>query len=149
MGDVVSFVEKAQETMDRQVAEKLEEKFRKSHFNLDDFLLQIKQIRSMGPITQIMEMIPGMAKLKHSDLSIDEKQIIRLEAIIKSMTKAERMDPHIINGGRRKRIAMGSGTTVVEVNRLLKQFQQMEKMMRQFGKNRRGKKFPAFPMGLG
>ncbi len=128
MGDVVSLVEKAQETIDQKEAERMAEKMRKADFNLEDFLAQMQQVKKMGSMQSIMGMMPGMSGVQLPDDS--EKQLARTEAIIHSMTKQERRKPDILNGSRRKRIADGAGVKIVEVNQLLKQFQQMQKMMR-------------------
>ncbi|HVZ41656.1 MAG TPA: signal recognition particle protein [Candidatus Kapabacteria bacterium] len=129
MGDVVSLVEKAQEQFDEEQAKKLEEKFRRNQFTLDDFYEQIQQIKKMGSVRDLIGMLPGMDRaLKGVD--IDERAFTRLEAIITSMTKEERRQPEIINGSRRKRIANGSGTKIEDVNRLMKQFDEMRKQMR-------------------
>jgi signal recognition particle subunit SRP54 len=134
MGDVLSLIERAEAAIDRDDAEKLEEKIRANEFTLDDFRDQLKTIRKMGPIEQIMGMLPGLGGMKAlAENKPDEKQISRVEAIISSMTPEERRKQHIINGSRRKRIAKGSGTSVEEVNRLLKQFVQMQKMLKQLG----------------
>jgi signal recognition particle subunit SRP54 len=134
MGDVLSLIEKAEAAIDREDAERLEDKIRSNEFTLDDFRDQLKTIRKMGPLEQIMGMLPGMGNIKAlADNKPDEKQLGRVEAIISSMTPDERRKQHIINGSRRKRIAKGSGTSVEEVNRLLKQFVQMQKMLKQFG----------------
>jgi signal recognition particle subunit SRP54 len=134
MGDVLSLIEKAEAAISTEDAEKLEEKLRSNDFTLEDFRDQLKTIRKMGPLESIMGMIPGMGNLKAlADNKPDEKQISRVEAIIGSMTPEERRRQHIINGSRRKRIAKGSGTSVEEVNRLLKQFVQMQKMLQQLG----------------
>lgn len=130
MGDVVSLVEKAQETIDQKEAEKMAEKLRKADFNLEDFLAQMQQVKKMGSMQSIMGMIPGMSGMQLPDGA--DKQMARTEAIIKSMTPQERRKPEILNGSRRKRIADGSGTKIVEVNQLLKQFAEMQKMMRMF-----------------
>jgi signal recognition particle subunit SRP54 len=130
MGDVVSLVEKAQETIDQKEAEKMAEKLRKADFNLEDFLAQMQQIKKLGSMQSIVGMMPGMSGVQLPDGS--EKQLARTEAIIKSMTIQERRKPEILNGSRRKRIADGSGTKIVEVNQLLKQFQQMQQMMKMF-----------------
>lgn len=130
MGDVVSLVEKAQETIDQKEAEKMAEKLRKADFNLEDFLAQMQQIKKLGSMQSIMGMMPGMSGMQIPDGA--EKQLARTEAIIKSMTIQERRKPEILNGSRRKRIADGSGTKIVEVNQLMKQFQQMQQMMRMF-----------------
>lgn len=137
MGDVVTLVEKAQQVADGKQAARLEEKLRKQAFTLEDFADQLQSLKKMGPMEQVLGMLPGANKLKMGD--IDEKALPRVEAVISSMTPEERRHPNIIDGGRRKRIAAGSGTTVQEVNRLLKQFEMMKKMMKQFGKTgRRG-----------
>ncbi|PYR44369.1 MAG: signal recognition particle protein [Acidobacteria bacterium] len=134
MGDVLSLIERAEAAIDVQDAERLEEKIRANEFTLEDFRDQLKTIRKMGPIEQIMGMLPGMGQLKALAANKpDDKQITRIEAIINSMTPDERRKQHIINGSRRKRIAKGSGTSVEEVNRLLKQFVQMQKMLKSLG----------------
>lgn len=146
MGDVVTLVEKAQEHFDEHQAANLEEKLRKSQFTLEDFLEQLRQIKNMGPLDQVLSMVPGMSRLP-AGAQVDEGALVRIEAIIQSMTKQERSKPAILNGSRRRRIALGSGTTVQEVNRLLKQFDEMQKMMRKFTKGNfrrafRGMNFP-------
>lgn len=134
MGDVLSLIEKAEAAISAEDAEKLEEKILASDFTLEDFRDQLKTIRKMGPLESIMGMLPGMGNLKAlAENKPDEKQVSRVEAIIGSMTPEERRKQHIINGSRRKRIAKGSGTSVEEVNRLLKQFVQMQKMLKQLG----------------
>jgi len=134
MGDVLSLIERAEAAIDRDDAERLEEKIRANEFTLEDFRDQLKTIRKMGPLEQIMGMLPGLGGMKAlAENKPDEKQISRVEAIISSMTAEERRKQHIINGSRRKRIAKGSGTSVEEVNRLLKQFVQMQKMLKQLG----------------
>src|SRR3982751_3665009 len=134
MGDVLSLIEKAEAAIDQEDAERLEQKIRANEFTLEDFRDQLKTIRKMGPLEQIMGMLPGMGNLKAlSEQKPDEGQISRVEAIINSMTPDERRKQQIINGSRRKRIARGSGTSVEEVNRLLKQFVQMQKMLKQLG----------------
>src|SRR6266542_3402702 len=134
MGDVLSLIEKAEAAISVEDAEKLEEKIRSNEFTLEDFRDQLKTIRKMGPLESIIGMIPGMSNMKAlAENKPDEKQISRVEAIINSMTVEERRKQHIINGSRRKRIAKGSGTSVEEVNRLLKQFVQMQKMLKQLG----------------
>ena len=142
MGDVLSLIEKAEEAYDKKNAEELERKMRDQTFTLEDFLEQLHQLKKMGNLDQLIGMIPGAGSLK--DVQVDENQMKRIEAIILSMTKKERTYPDIINGSRRKRIAKGSGTTVEDVNKLLKQFDQMKKMMKQFtGSKRKGKmRFP-------
>lgn len=128
MGDIVTLVEKAEAAFDEKKSQELEKKIRKQQFTLEDFLDQLQQIKKMGPLDQLLGMIPGMSNLK--DVQVDEKQLVYTEAMIQSMTHEERHDPHIIDGSRRRRIAMGSGTSVEKVNLLLKQFDQMKKMMR-------------------
>ena len=142
MGDVLSLIEKAEEAYDKKNAEELERKMRDQTFTLEDFLEQLHQLKKMGNLEQLIGMIPGAGALK--DVQVDENQMKRIEAIILSMTKKERTYPDIINGSRRKRIAKGSGTTVEDVNKLLKQFDQMKKMMKQLtGGKRKGKmRFP-------
>ncbi|RPJ83080.1 MAG: signal recognition particle protein, partial [Acidobacteria bacterium] len=134
MGDVLSLIEKAEEAIDEEEAERLEEKLRLDEFNLEDFRAQLRTIRKMGPLESILGMIPGMGQLKKmADQQPDEKQLGRVEAMIDSMTPAERRNPKLINGSRRKRIARGSGTSVEEVNRLLRQFAQMRKLFKSLG----------------
>ncbi|MBP7571385.1 MAG: signal recognition particle protein [Acidobacteria bacterium] len=134
MGDVLSLIEKAEQAIDQEDAERLERKIREDDFTLEDFRDQLRTIRKMGPLESILGMIPGMGNLKQlAENKPDEKQLSRVEAIINSMTPAERADYRIVNGSRRKRIALGSGTSVEEVNRLLKQFQQMRKMLKSLG----------------
>ena len=130
MGDVLTLIEKAEQAVDQEEAEALEEKLRKNQFTLDDFRSQLKTIKRMGPLESILGMIPGLGNLKQlADAKPDEKQLGRVEAIISSMTTEERRDHTVINGSRRKRIAKGSGTSVEEVNRLLKQFNEMRKVL--------------------
>ncbi|MBN2424339.1 MAG: signal recognition particle protein [Calditrichaceae bacterium] len=146
MGDVVTFVEKAQDTIDKEKAAKLEEKFKKAEFDLDDFLGQLQQIKKMGSLESLLKMIPGVGK-QLSGAQVDERGLIKVEAIINSMTRNERSNPRILNGSRRKRIALGSGTSVQDVNRLMNQFDQMKKMMKRMtGKSGRG--FARMPMGF-
>ncbi len=130
MGDVVSLVEKAQETFDQKEAEQMAEKLRKADFDLEDFLSQMQQVKKMGSMQSIMGMMPGMSGMQVPEGA--DLQMARTEAIIKSMTRQERRKPDILNGSRRQRIANGAGVKIVEVNQLLKQFQQMQKMMRMF-----------------
>ncbi|MBP3400512.1 MAG: signal recognition particle protein [Selenomonadales bacterium] len=132
MGDVLSLIEKAQSTFDMEQAEELERKMRKDDFTLDDFLTQMQQVRKLGSFEQILGMIPGMGGIKKQlgDIDFDGKEIRQIEAIIRSMTPKERRDISIINGSRRKRIALGSGTRVQDVNKLLKQFGEARKMMK-------------------
>ncbi len=142
-GDVISLVEKAQESFDDKEAERLEEKLKKNQFDFDDFLKQIKVIKKMGSLSSLLGMIPGLnAQIKNAQ--VDDKALVRVEAIINSMTLPERGNPKILNGSRRKRIARGSGTSIQDVNKLLKQFEEMKKMMRNFsGKS----SFPKLSMG--
>jgi signal recognition particle subunit SRP54 len=147
MGDVLSLIEKAQEQITEDEAKRLEKKMRTATFNLDDFLNQMRQIRKMGPLTQLVEMIPGMRgamKGMGGMPDMNDKEVRRIEAIITSMTIQERHNPSIIDGSRRRRIAKGSGTTVQDVNQLLNQFKEMQKMMKQLtsGKMRLPKGFP-------
>jgi signal recognition particle subunit SRP54 len=131
MGDVLSFIEKAEQTVDADRAQELERKIRKQEFGFDDFLDQMKQIRRMGPIGNLLGMLPGFGQMKQlKNAKVDERELDRIEAIVTSMTAEERRRPQIINGSRRKRIAAGSGTSVQAVNQLIKQFAQMQKMMR-------------------
>lgn len=133
MGDMLSLIEKAQSTIDAEKAADLEKKMREATFTFEDFLEQMAQIRKMGPLEQLLDMMPGMGNMKQlKNVKIDEKQITRVEAIVRSMTVAEKRKPEIINFSRRKRIAAGSGTTVADVNRLIKQFEDMRKMMKKF-----------------
>ena len=139
MGDILSLIEKAEAAFDEKNAKELEQKLLKQTFTLDDFLEQMQQLKKMGNIEQLIGMLPGVKPGALKDAQVDENQMKRTEAIILSMTKAERTHPEIINGTRRKRIALGSGTSVEDVNKLLKQFDQMRKMMKQFsGKKLRG-----------
>lgn len=140
MGDVLTLIEKAQEGIDEQKAKELEAKFRKAEFNFEDFLDQMQQVKKMGPISQLMGMIPGLNTAKLGDIQIDDKQMAHIEAIILSMTPAERQNPSLLNVSRKKRIARGCGRDMQEVNRLIKQFEQMQKMMKQFSGMAKGKK---------
>lgn len=132
MGDMMSFIEKAEASMDADKAEKMAKKLKKNQFTFTDFLDQLQQIQNMGPLDQLMGMIPGANQKAMKGLSVDEKDLKHIEAIIYSMTPEERENPGLINGSRRYRISKGSGTSVQEVNRLLKQFEQMKKMMKKF-----------------
>lgn len=141
MGDVLTLIEKAQENVDQEKAKEMEQKLRNASFTLDDFLDQLSQVKKMGPLGDILKMMPGANKIKGlNDLQIDDKQIAHVEAIIQSMTKQEKLTPDIINSSRRKRIARGSGRPVQEINRLLKQFEEMKKMMKMMGGMQKGKK---------
>ncbi len=136
MGDVLTLIEKAQGVVDEKKAAELEKKLRKSQFTLEDFRDQMRQIRKMGSLSDIMKMIPGMGKLKHmKNMDMDEKELVRIEAIINSMTPLERRRHGIINGSRRRRIAKGSGTRVQDVNRLLKDYTQLLKMLKKLNKS--------------
>jgi signal recognition particle subunit SRP54 len=148
MGDVLTLIEKAQANVDEEKARELEQKMRTASFTFDDFLEQLGQVRNMGPLDELLKMMPGANKIKGlNNLQVDEKQISHVEAIIKSMTKEEKSRPEVINAGRRKRIAKGSGTSVQEVNRLLKQFDDMKKMMKQMsGMQQKGKKKGGFKL---
>ena len=137
MGDMLSLIEKAEKSFDEKKAAELEEKLRKSRFTLTDYLDQFSQIRNMGSIESILGMMPGVKQSAIKDAKIDEKMLDRTEAIILSMTPAEREKPEIISSSRKKRIAAGSGTSVEDINRLLKQFDQMSKMMKQFAGNKK------------
>ena len=131
MGDIVSLVERAQEQFDEEEAKRLQKKIQKNKFDFDDFLKQIEQIKKMGNLKDLAAMIPGVGK-QLKDIDIDDNAFKGVEAIIKSMTPKERQNPEILNTSRRQRIAKGSGTSIQEVNRLIKQFDQMRKMMRMF-----------------
>jgi signal recognition particle subunit SRP54 len=134
MGDVLSLIEKAQETMDERKAVELEQKLRKEALSLEDFLDQLQNLKKMGPLDQIIGMIPGMKVKGGVPTDIGEQELVKIEAIIRSMTLEERRSPQIIDGSRRKRIAAGSGTSVQDINRLLNRFQQMKKMMKRMSK---------------
>jgi signal recognition particle subunit SRP54 len=137
MGDVLTLVERAQEHVDQAQAAKLEEKLRKAEFTLEDFLDQLQQVQKMGPIGQLMGMIPGMGDMaKEAEAAVDRGDLRRTEAIIRSMTTRERRDPAILTGSRRRRIATGSGTSLTDVNRLVKQFTEMQRMMKQLSGGR-------------
>ena len=140
MGDVLSLIEKAEIAYDQKKAAELEQKMRKSQFTLEDYLEQFGQIRKMGSMDQILSMLPGVNQSQMKDVKVDEKAIDRMEAIIRSMTPREREKPDIINPSRKRRIAAGSGTSVEEINRLLKQFDQTNKLMKQLSGNLLGRK---------
>lgn len=155
MGDMLTLIERAQSTFDEQNSQKLAERIKENSFDMNDLLDQMKQIQKMGPIKQILGMLPGIGN-KLDDVDVDDSQVKRIEAIILSMTPAERAKPFLINPPRKRRIAAGSGNTVADVNRLLKQFEEMQKMMKQLGvmgKNGKGKKnkfrIPMGMMGMG
>jgi signal recognition particle subunit SRP54 len=140
MGDVLSLIEKTQENIDAEQAQKLEKKFREQTFTLGDFLEELRRVRKMGTIEDVLKMIPGFSKAAAKGLRVDERQFVEAEAIINSMTPEERLRPQLIDGSRRKRIARGSGTTVQAVNRLLGEFQEMKKMMKFLGGKGKGKR---------
>ncbi|MEA4926294.1 MAG: signal recognition particle protein [Syntrophomonadaceae bacterium] len=151
MGDILTLVEKAQDNFDQKQAREMERKIRQQEFTLEDFLQQMQQVRKMGPLEDLLGMIPGMGKqIKELKGEVDENELNRLEAIIKSMTPAERQSPQIMNGSRKKRVARGSGTKVQEVNRLLKQFEDSRKLMKQLadmgGKKGKRMGLPNFKM---
>jgi len=153
MGDVVTLIEKAQEAaVGEEIDEKAAERLGKGEFTLEDFLAQIKQVRKMGGLGGILKSLPGAGKLKGMDANVDEGELDRIEAIIFSMTTAERRNPKVLNGSRRERIARGSGSTVTEVNRVLKQFADARKLMKQFqgvqGKGRKRMRLPGMPGGF-
>ncbi|CUS86930.1 signal recognition particle protein [Candidatus Kryptobacter tengchongensis] len=135
MGDIITLVEKAQRQVDEEKAKKLEEKLKKNQFTLEDFRDQIREIRRMGPLKEILSMIPGVGSAIRN-VDIDEKELVKIEAIINSMTPEERRKPNIINASRKRRIALGSGTTVQDVNRLLKQFEEMQKLLKQLNRGK-------------
>jgi len=146
MGDVLTLIEKAQDAVDEREAEALAKKMQENKFDMNDLLDQLRQIQKMGSIKQLLSMIPGIGN-KVDEMDVDEKQFTRIEAMITSMTKAEREKPSIINPSRKRRIAAGSGTEVQDVNRLLKQFDQMKQMMKKLGgkKGKRRMRFPGMP----
>jgi signal recognition particle subunit SRP54 len=139
MGDVLTLIEQAEKAYDRKEAEKLKEKILGETFTFEDLKEQLKKLRSMGPIENILGMIPGLGKMKN--VSVDEREFVKIEAVINSMTREERRNHHIINGSRRRRIAEGSGTTVTDVNRVVKQYVEMKKMMKMF-KGKKGIRLP-------
>ena len=134
MGDVLSIIEKAEETFDMEEAAKLEKKMRKQGFDLDDYLVQLRQMKKMGSFSSLLKLIPGLNQLK--DVKIDDKEFVRIEAIICSMTQQERRNPKILNGSRRLRIAKGSGTTVEQINKFMKSFEMTQKMMKEMTSNK-------------
>ena len=135
MGDVLSIIEKAEEALDIEEAEKIEKQLRKKEFDLNDYLSQLRQVKKMGSFSSILKMVPGMANIK--DLKVDDKEFVRIEAMICSMTDAERRNPKLLNASRRVRIAKGSGTTVQQINQFMKSYEMTQKMMKkmQDGKN--------------
>ncbi len=132
MGDMLSLIEKAQSTIDEKKAIELEKKIMSQQFTFEDFLEQLQQMKNMGPLSQIVDMIPGFKTGKLKDLEVDDKELARVEAIINSMTKKERQDPSVLNASRRKRIAAGSGNSIQDVNKVIKNFEQTRKMFKQF-----------------
>lgn len=152
MGDVLTLIEKAQASIDQEKAREMERKLRQQEFTLEDFLEQLNQVKSMGPLEDILGMLPGLGQVKKlKNIQVDERELKHVEAIIQSMTPEERRNPEILNGSRKRRIAQGSGTRVQDVNRLLKQFMEVKKMMKQLGdlsgtarKGKKGFKFPLF-----
>lgn len=133
MGDMLTLIEKAQEGIDAEKAKEMERKMRTAEFTFDDFLDQMEQVKKMGPLDQILDMLPGANKMKGiKDIKVDDKQMARVAAIVKSMTKQERQNPDMLTPSRRKRLAAGSGNSVQDVNRFIKQFDDMRKMMKQF-----------------
>lgn len=149
MGDVLTLIEKAQEALDQETAQKAAQKLLSAQFTFEDFLEQLQAIKKMGPLSQLLGMVPGMSQMtKDLPADLTDKQFKRIEAIINSMTREERQHPEILNGSRRKRIALGSGTSVQEVNQLVSQFKQMQRMMQQLKSGRGRGMFPGLP-GLG
>ena len=144
MGDILSLVEKAEQQIDEKEAQKLEDKIRKNQFTFDDFLEQLNMVRKMGSLKDLLGMLPGMDKAL-KNVNIDDKAFSKVEAMIFSMTKAERNNPKLINGSRRMRIAKGSGTKVQDINNLLKQFEQMQKMMKNYVHGKKSRFMPRIP----
>ena len=138
MGDILSVIEKAEEAFDIEEAEKLEKQLKKKELDLDDYLLQLRQVKKMGSFSSLLKMIPGMNKIK--DLKVDDKEFVRIEAIICSMTKEEKRNTRLLNASRRQRIAKGSGTTVQDINKFIKSFEMTQKMMKQMQNNKGGMK---------
>jgi signal recognition particle subunit SRP54 len=147
MGDVMTLIEKTQSLYSAEQAKQLEEKLFKHSFTLDDFLDQMRQMRKLGSMSEILKMVPGLSNRLPKDFSIPEKDLTKIEAIICSMSRGERRNPDVLNGSRRKRIALGSGTQVSDVNRLVKQFEQSRVMMKQFGGGKR-RRMPQLPSGM-
>lgn len=146
MGDVLTLVERAREAVDAERAAELERKLRRAEFTLEDFREQLRQVRRMGPLDSLLDLIPGMSRLRGRPAELEERELKRMEAILDSMTPQERRDPSILNASRKRRIARGSGTTVQDVNRLLKQFEEAKRMMRELERmGRRAKRFPLPP----
>lgn len=146
MGDVLTLIERAEEAVSAESAAEMERKLRRAQFTLADFLEQLRQVRKMGPVDQLLEMIPGFPKAKVPDMAVDERRLHQIEAMIQSMTPAERTSPSIIDGSRRRRIARGSGVSVQDVNRLLKQFEQVRRLVKHVGERaREGRRWPLLP----
>jgi signal recognition particle subunit SRP54 len=146
MGDILSFVERVQENVDQAEAERVAQRMLESRFTLEDFRSQLQQVKKMGPIGQLLQMVPGAGQMAGAaQEAVDSGQMKRIEAIIDSMTPAERRHPELIKASRRRRIALGSGTSTAEVNRLLKQFAEMQKVMKMLG----GGRVPKLGGGLG
>jgi len=148
MGDIVSLVEKVQTSIDIESLAGMEKNFKKERFTLEDYLTQLRQMKKIGPLDNLMEHLPGMAKARLGNQKIDEKELRKAEAIIQSMTRMERLKPDIIKGSRRRRIALGSGTQPQDVNRLLNQYWQITKLMKQMGRMKLPKNLSAFGLGL-
>lgn len=145
MGDVLTLIEKAQANIDPGKAKNIFDKMRKAEFTLDDFLDQLREMKKLGPLDQILGMLPGQMSKQLKGVQVDEREMVKVEAIIQSMTKGERANPSVINGSRRRRIAAGSGTSVQDVNRVLQQFEQSRKMMKQFADMGGKGKMPKLP----
>jgi signal recognition particle subunit SRP54 len=140
MGDMLSLIERAEETVNRDQAEQMGRRLMKGDFDLEDFLTQLREVKKLGPLSQILEMLPGFARVsKEITPDVTDRQMKTLEAIISSMTREERRNPQVINGSRKRRIARGSGTDVQDVNELLSQFRQMQRMMKQVSRSGRGR----------
>jgi len=148
MGDVLTLIEKTQGLYSAEQAKQLEEKLLKQSFTLDDFLDQMRQVRKLGSMTDILKMVPGLSRALPKDFEIPEKEVKKIEAIICSMTRRERRNPDLLNGSRRKRIALGSGTQVSDVNRLVKQFDQSRQLMKQLGGGKKRRFMPKLPAGM-
>ena len=148
MGDLLTLIEKTQGLYSAEQAKQLEEKLLKQSFTLDDFLDQMRQVRKIGSMSDVMKMIPGLSRMLPKDFEIPEKDLKRVEAIICSMTRRERRNPDMLNGSRRKRIASGSGTQVSDVNRLVKQFEQARQVMKQLGGKKKRRMLPQLPAGM-
>jgi len=146
MGDVLSLIEKVESDIDRKEAERLAQRVAKDKFTLEDLRSQLQQVKKMGPLSSLVNMLPGAGKISEED--IDEKAIVRMQAILDSMTKKEREFPQLIDGKRKKRIAKGSGTSVQQINQLMKQYLQMKKMMRTFSKGFGARKFGKMMKGM-